>query len=140
MLLIEFVSAFHFLLGLLVLINQGALHIASSRLLVELIPEYHMRAAFYIIAGLAPAIWTRYKRHPFSWVSLVPQMVLVGLSALSVTVAVGSSHYADGVLRDPLFITADQLPYLILPFAYMYGIAQAERGNGHKKAEGEVSK
>jgi len=139
-LLIQLISAMHFLLGLLVLVNQGALHIASTRLLVELVPEYHARAAFYILAGLAPALWARYKRCPYSWVALVPQMVLVGLSALSVSVAVGSWHYADGVLRDPKFIAADQLPYLLLPFVYMYGIAKAEKENGHKKVDGEVSK
>jgi hypothetical protein len=139
-LLIQLISVMHLLLGILLLVNQGALHIASTRLLVELVPEYHVRAALYILAGLAPALWTRYKRCPYSWVALVPQMVLVGLSALSVGVAIGTSTYADGVLRDPKFIAADQLPYLLLPLSYMYGIAQAEKENGHKKVDGEVIK
>lgn len=49
---------------------------------------------------------------------LIPQQTILAMSAIAGVLAAIQGHYADGVIRDNLFIFCDQLPSILLFFIY----------------------
>lgn len=120
--LVLFVSLMHILWGLLLLANQGALHIAATSVLLKIVGSGHsdIRAFAYIIAGCLPAVLLRWPGSVAGLLSVLPQQCLILMSGISAVVAITSGHYADGVVRDAPFIAMDQGIYIILAVLHAF--------------------
>ena len=64
---------------------------------------------------------------------LLPQGIVVALSALGATKAMLVGTYADGVVRSPIFIMADQIPAVIIAALYwlLLVILAVEKDTSH---------
>lgn len=61
------------------------------------------------------------------WLLLLPQQVLLMISAIGGIVAAVLGHYADGVTRPNLFIAADQLPGIVAAVCHTFAIIDLHR-------------
>jgi hypothetical protein len=61
------------------------------------------------------------------WLLLLPQQVLLMISAVGGIVAAALGHYADGVTRPHLFIAADQLPGIVAAACHTFAIIDLHR-------------
>lgn len=61
------------------------------------------------------------------WFLLLPQQLLLMVTALTAFVAVAVGHYADGVVRPRLFIAADQLPAVIAALCHTFAVVDVHR-------------
>jgi hypothetical protein len=61
------------------------------------------------------------------WLLLLPQQVLLMISAIGGIVAALLGHYADGVTRPHLFIAADQLPGIVAAICHTFAIIDLHR-------------
>jgi hypothetical protein len=134
--LVLFVSLMHILWGILLFANGGALHIAATSTLLQVVGEGHywLRASAYIIAGLMPSVLLWRPGSVVGLASVLPQQILIIMSGISAVVAITTGHYADGVIRPPLFIAMDQGIYIIAALLHALETVDrfAERGSdGH---------
>ena len=79
-------------------------------------------------AGAFTVLGARHRSLPpwLAVVLLVPQQVFLCITAIGAWMAVWHGHYADGVERSSLFITADQLPrgmFSLIHLTAVYAIA-----------------
>ncbi len=118
--LILFASLMHILWGVLILCNGTGLPISATRVLLELIPAFWVRALIYIGAGLLPLLRWVYPGKAVVITALLPQQLLLILSGIGAIVSVTTGMYADGAARSPLFIAADQAIYVILAILYSF--------------------
>lgn len=72
-----------------------------------------MAGALFLASGLAAWAVTRRQPSLRSLSALLPQQVLLTLSAYAATAAVIAGHYGDGLPRPRLFILADQAPAIL---------------------------
>lgn len=56
---------------------------------------------------------------------LIPQQLMLLISAGGALAAVFNHHYADGVMRTSTFILTDQLPLILLAFLYTVAVLEA---------------
>ena len=125
--LVLFVSLMHMWWGILLLLNGGALHIAATSALLEIVGPGHStaRAITYIIAGILPSILLWRPGSVAGLLSVLPQQFLIILSAISAIVAITAGRYPDGTIRPALFIAMDQGIYIIA--AVLHAMETADR-------------
>lgn len=80
-------------------------------------------AIILVLAAASGLTYIRIRAVSQDWsewlpVLLLPQMVLLWMSAVAGILAVLSKHYADGTIRPWPFILADQLPVMLLALLY----------------------
>lgn len=56
---------------------------------------------------------------------MMPQQLLLTISAIGAVIAIYTSAYADGIVRPRGFIAADQAPIIIMTVAYTISIVKA---------------
>jgi len=115
-----FTSLMHLLWGLLILINHDSIHIAATRVMVHLFPQFEVRAFLYIISALLPLFILRYPGSVIGILSVLPQQLILIMSGISAITAITQGQYADGTIRSPLFIAADQGIYVLLAILYAF--------------------
>jgi hypothetical protein len=84
----------------------------------------HLTAAEAMLFACATAAFGQWFRgiSPFARLCLlIPQQILLLITALGSVEAILAGSYADGILRSPLFIACDQLPRISL--AGLYSVA-----------------
>jgi hypothetical protein len=85
----------------------------------------HFTAAEAMLFACATAAfgqWFRSSIAPFARLCLlIPQQILLLITAIGSVEAILAGSYADGILRSPLFIACDQLPRISL--AGLYSVA-----------------
>lgn len=126
--LIVFASLMHLLWALMLGLHQSGLPIAATSVLSYLVPDYLWRMALYSIAALLPAVILRphdKTNVALDILSVIPQQLLLICSGISAVVAITTGRYADGVMRSPLFIAADQGIYIVL--AILYALESIDR-------------
>jgi hypothetical protein len=67
------------------------------------------------------------KGTPAGWLLMLPQQILLMISAVGGLVAAALGHYADGVMRPHLFIAADQLPGIVAAVCHTFAIIDLHR-------------
>jgi hypothetical protein len=77
------------------------------------LPRIPMAGALFLASGLAAWAVTRRQPSLRSLSALLPQQVLLTLSAYAAIAAVIAGHYGDGLPRPRLFILADQAPAIL---------------------------
>lgn len=101
------------------------------------------RAAIVLTLTSAAAIVFPFRRYGVSVVQmglhLIPQQVVLLVSALGGARAIVDGHYADGVERSSAFIAADQLPIILLALLYTVVVLEVARGlrGRHRQRLGE---
>lgn len=73
------------------------------------------------------------------WLLLLPQQVLLLISAVGGIAAMVLGHYADGVERPSLFIAADQMPGVIAAFTHTFAVVDLHRRQRIKRMRSPVS-
>jgi hypothetical protein len=87
-------------------------------------------AAPVLLASAALAIrGVRRRGTPTGWLLMLPQQLLLILSAIAGIVAIASGHYADLEPRPRLFIAADQMPGIIAAFCHTFAIIDLHRSS-----------
>lgn len=116
--LVCFVSIMHILWGALLLWNGAPIPTTSTAVFRLILPSYEARALIYIAAGLFPAVLLRWPGSLSGLLSCLPQQILLILSAISAMTAIFNGQFADGTVRGPLFLAADQAIYILLAVLY----------------------
>lgn len=133
--IILMVSFLHLTWAALLLWTPAAAH---STPVAAVISVFHSRAgAVAALAGTGVlalvAAWfhqnpTRIATHPrYLALALIPQQVLLFMSAAGGITAAIRGHYADGVARPWQFIIGDQLPVILVALLYTTAILIAGR-------------
>ena len=88
--------------------------------------DQHLTAytLFFISILCLIGVWLdKRKTHYFTaLLCVVPQQFAMIVCALGSIMAIYTSHYADGVVRDASFILADQIPFVIAAIMYTISI------------------
>lgn len=76
---------------------------------------YHTLALLLILVATLAVIGLLRKKDPphIKVLWLIPQQLVLGISAAGAVLAMSESHYSDGVLRGATFIVADQLAVVL---------------------------
>lgn len=112
----------------MVLLWYGApIPFTASIELARLVPNSAEQAAILVtVAGLALAAtqWMPHRLKALRLLCLLPQQIVLWLSALSIVAAIVAAQYGDGVLRPRPFIFLDQLPVLLLCLFYTAAVLE----------------
>lgn len=105
--MVIFAICLHLEWATLLLIDSSAANATALHSLFRYIPEIHVLAltvaSAAILAGIG--LWTY---RPLIMLLLIPQQILLMMSAAGTIDAVWLGHFADGVIRPRAFIAADQ--------------------------------
>lgn len=116
-------SLMHILWGIVLLVNQGAIHITAASTLYQMTgsAHYDLRALIYLISGVLPAILVlRPHWNLAGLLASAPQQILLLLAGIAAVTAVTSGTYPDGTMRSWLFILMDQGLYILFPILYAF--------------------
>ncbi len=119
-LLIVYASIVHLVWGGIVLFS-GTQRFTAATILIQWFPEVGIRSFILIVVALlaiASTQWIPAKYVAWRAGLLVPQQIVLLLSAIAILIAVAEGHFGDGVPRSRPFILLDQLPWLMLATFY----------------------
>ena len=111
--MIMYAALLHLIEGLIVLTSHAADGSIGVHALLRTIPDHDgLAVALFASSLLAMIVLWRARAMPILLVPLIlaPQQAFLFTTGIAAWVAVWHGSYSDGVLRSPLFITADQLP------------------------------
>jgi hypothetical protein len=92
--------------------------------------EIHPRIVTSLLLGGTAAmavLGIRKRGTTAGWLLLLPQQILLMISAVGGIAAAVLGHYADGVARPNLFIAADQLPGIVAAVCHTFAIVDLHR-------------
>jgi hypothetical protein len=96
-------------------------------------------AAVLLAASLMAVRGIRRKGTRAGWMLIVPQQVLLMVSAVGGVVAAFLGHYADGVARPGLFIAADQLPGVVAAVCHTFAMVDLHRRHRVRRIRSSVT-
>lgn len=110
--------------SVLILYSPQALLVTPLLGLTQLIGINHIFVSSILFFTDLAAIYFLAKKDlkASNFIYLIPQQIILLLSAFGCLQAVILGHYADGVVRSHLFILADQLPNILIAFLYTIAI------------------
>lgn len=127
--MVSYAVALHLSWAIILLIdgsatNATAVHALHRYIALPLLPP--------VIAGAALfAVWGMISNSPWTLVLLLPQQILLMMSAAGAVEAIWLSQFADGVIRARAFIAADQLYSVLAAIGHTLAIiAHARRKTG----------
>ena len=114
----------HIWMGCCLLQNGGPLQTTVLSGLLEFL-RWDVCAVMIILAGLMGiAASFVFRRSPVgSFMLLLPELIIMGVSRVKVWQCIQAGTFADGVRRDPDFIAADQAPLIVVGIGYFIAIA-----------------
>lgn len=118
--LVCFVAIMHILWAVLLMVNGGPIATTATFLLRSLVPLHELRALIYLVSGLLPVVLIWRPGSVLGLISVMPQQILLLLSGISAVIAISSGHFADGVVRSPIFIAADQGIFIVLAVLHVF--------------------
>ena len=100
--------------GLVLVTNNAPKHATAVSSVAELFPaKAGLAIVFATVAGCALLSIYQKRITMLKIALLIPQQLILGVSAAGALRAMYLSHYADGVIRQRGFIIADQLPAVL---------------------------
>ncbi len=119
--MIVFAISLHFTWSALLLADPSTIHVTAIDALYRYIDNVHALAA--IVAGAAAlASWGLFARMPWVVLLLIPQQILLMMSASGSIEAIWVSHFADGIVRSRGFLAADQLYAIVAAICHTIAI------------------
>jgi hypothetical protein len=117
----------HFLWGILLILgNDSILNITAIHSIIKYIPIHNPLfhgLLFFIVGGCAGIGLLRKKLNPITALCLIiPQQILLIISAEGAIVAMIQSAFADGVIRPRAFLIADQCPVIIATLLHTFAL------------------
>ena len=110
--IIWYAIVLHLAWAVMLLINGDALGATSTHYFHDW-NRFAVSGFFFAVAGLAAWATTRKTMSMRTLLALLPQQLILMISAYCAFMAVWHSSYGDGVIRPTLFILADQLPVIL---------------------------
>lgn len=120
--------------GVMLLFNGDALGATATHYFHNC-NRFVVSAVFLTVAVLAAWSVTRKTVNMTTLLALLPQQLILMVSAWTACVAIWDSSYADGVIRPTLFILADQLPIILTMVIHTATIIEMHLLPGRKEAE-----
>jgi hypothetical protein len=126
-LLIIYATTYHLVWGLLLLTYGESIHFTAATVIAQLLTNYRMQAVVLISVGLialggTPIIPSSHVLLRLA--CLIPQQIVLLLSAISVMQAVVVGHFGDGVVRSWQFIFLDQMQTLLIAILYTVAVLE----------------
>lgn len=119
--MVLYVIILHFLWAVVLLLDDSALGATAISSLYRWIPNKNILALTLIYAAIL-AIIGIYTKHKWIVLFLIPQQLLLCISAYGAMDAVFLAQYADGIFRPRAFIFVDQIYSLIAALAHTAAI------------------
>jgi hypothetical protein len=121
-------SLLHVGWAVLLVINAAAGHSTPVSILTRVFGGAYRASVVLVICAVMAMVFP-FKQHRMSNLAmaglLIPQQVLLFMSAGAGLYAAATQRYADGIVRGHEFILADQLPIIILALLYSVVILEA---------------
>jgi hypothetical protein len=113
--------------GLLLITNGSAIHFTAAAVIGEIFKNYRAQAFVLMAVGLVALGGTPItpKNHVLLRLAcLIPQQIVLLLSAMAVLQAIVLGHFGDGVVRSWQFIFLDQMQTLIIAILYTVAVLE----------------
>lgn len=120
-------STLHIIWGLLLIFSIDATRITGLNLLYTIVPNRFMLAAILICSSLMALMAVLKYNGTKSIVLLLPQQFLLVVPAIAVLQAIGVGHFADGVARSRVFLTADKASVVLLAIYHTHALINFHR-------------
>lgn len=128
--IISFACALHLVQAIALYIDPAAVGVTSIFTIGRTLGVQLTVAVLAVVAGLA--LWSQVLRSgPMKALLLLPQQVVLFISAAGALGYMYVSHFADGVVRPQAFIVADQSVTILLALGHAWALIEILRGNGH---------
>jgi hypothetical protein len=123
----------HYIWGIALFVDERASWTTAINAITKYLPSVKFEASLIIIAStLALFSLMSQKRTVLTLVALVPQQVLMMVSAFGAIQASVYSQFADGVVRPFWFIFSDQSPYIVVMILHTLAILEEYAGEWWK--------
>ena len=132
--LILAISVMDFITALFVIFDPHPLVVARLGIFYQLFTP-PIAGALLMLAAVCLAFFGIFKPIRYRWrfVYFLPQHAFLLLTTGSAVNLIMQQHYADGVMRPWQFILQDQLPIIILTFAYAFAMFDFYKGGYGRK-------
>lgn len=112
----------HLIVAALLLMNEGVIHVSSVSSLAILGSAKEIAAVLISVAVLA--IFGFFVKSNKAIFFILPQQVVLLLTAFGSVAIILGGHYADGVPRAISFIAADQVIYILVALFHSFRIVE----------------
>jgi len=121
---IYYACVIHIIWGILLLIDSTPFY-TNPIGFFDLFLNQTQTAVIFLMSAIVALVSPKIKHILYRFICLLPQQILLLLTAFSGIVSSLTGQYIDGTVRSGLFIFADQLPIMLL--GLFYGLAIYER-------------
>ena len=118
--IILYVTVLHIIWGTILLIDASAFSTNPIGFFESFFNKTQTASSF-LMAAMSALVAYKLKDRLTRFLLLLPQLLLLLLTAMSGVVSSIRGQYVDGVVRPGMFIFADQLPIILL--SLVYGLA-----------------
>ena len=114
LMVVWYAVALHLIWAICLFVSPAALHATAVAGPARLFPN-RFGLAILLIAVASVAVISLFLKRltPEKILLLVPQQLMLGLSAAAALSAMSHGHFADGVTRPHTFLVADQIPTVL---------------------------
>lgn len=130
--IITIACALHFTQALALSVNPSVVGVTSIFTIGRTLGAPLTITVFVAAAGLA--LWSQLLHYgQTKALMLIPQQMLLFISAAGALGYMYVSHFADGVVRPQAFIVADQSVTILLALGHAWALIEILRGNGYAR-------
>lgn len=115
--MIGYAAALHIVWSVCIWVNPASAMVTSVSAVVKLF-DYPSNAAVLFIVATAISLGALWFKFRMRWLLLIPQQVVLLISAAGALSAMWVGHFSDGVARPSSFIVADQMYAVLTAIAY----------------------
>lgn len=128
--IITFACALHLVQALALYIDPDVVGVTSIFTIGRQLGASLAAATFLLVASLA--LWSQFLPNSRrKALLLIPQQLVLFISAAGAVNYIYVAHFADGVARSQAFIAADQSVTVLLAMGHFWAMVEIMRGNGH---------
>lgn len=121
--MIMFAVALHFTWSALIMFDDSALNATALHALFHWIKPAWL-LSYILLSAASMALFSLMTRSPWAVLFLLPQQVLLIMSASGAVDAIWLAQFADGEIRPRAFIAADQIYSIIAATGHTFAIIQ----------------
>lgn len=120
--IILYAVTLHYVWSILGFFSPDAYNATALRAIFDLFGYYTPIPCFLV--ATSALIGLRMPANTTSLALMIPQQMLLMLSAFGAVHAIAAGHFADGVVRPQTFIASDQVPAIIAAIGHTISIVQ----------------
>lgn len=119
--MVMYAISLHLFWAAIILIDDSSVHATAVHALFRYIAPPVLLSAFILFAALLATLGL-FTHVPWIVVMLMPQQILLMMSAAGAVEAIWLSQFADGVIRPRSFVAADQIYSILAAFWHTVAI------------------